>query len=271
MRLAQAVILGIVQGATEFLPISSSGHLALVSRLWGTEQLPLAFVVVLHFGTLLAVFAYYRQDFGQILKSLLIWHAQDEVQRHQLAQSRRLLGLLIVGTLPAAVIGYLFEDTVQRLFSSILVVGLALIATGLILVAVNRLRGAKDQPGTTVADAVIIGLAQAVALVPGLSRSGCTIAGGLARGLHRDWAPRFAFLLSAPVILGGTALEVARLVAQPPASGMLAAYLIGGIVAAISGYVAINIVVRAVRAGNLIYFAAYCILVGVVAVIMAGL
>jgi len=269
VSLAQAITLGIVQGATEFLPVSSSGHLALVSQLLGIKP-PLTFFVVVHFGTLLAIFAYYRQDFAQMLKSLVVWNPADESGYDKLTQSRRLVGLLIVGTLPAALIGYLFEDIVEQLFRSVLAVGLALIGTGLILLAVNWLRGHKHLPRTTAVDAVIVGCAQAVAIMPGLSRSGCTIAAGLASGLQRDWAPRFAFLLSAPVILGGTVLEAARFVAQPGEPTMWLSYLVGGIVAAISGYVAINIVVRAVRAGNLMYFAAYCILVGAVTTIVVG-
>ena len=270
MTWIDAIVLGVVQGATEFLPVSSSGHLALVSQLLDISQLPLAFVVVVHFGTLLGVFAYYWRDFAQMLKSLVVWASEDQAEHEQLTRARRLVGLLLIGTIPAAVLGYLFEDTVEQLFDNILAVGLALIATGLILLGVNWLTGQKDRSHTTLVDAVIIGIAQALALVPGLSRSGCTIAAGLVRGLQRDWAPRFAFLLSAPVILGGTALEAARLAAQPPEPGMLVAYLVGGVVAAISGYVAINIVVRAVRAGNLIYFAGYCVLVGVVTVIAVG-
>lgn len=267
----QAAILGLVQGATEFLPVSSSGHLALVSHFLDLHiDQSVAFVVVVHFGTLLAVFAYYGQDFVRMLKSLVVWQSTDEVQHQQLSQSRRLVGLLLIGTVPAALAGYLLEDAVEQLFGSILVVGLALITTGLILLAANWLQGKKERDRTTVADALIIGVAQATALVPGLSRSGCTIAGGLARGLQRDWAPRFAFLLSAPVILGGTVLQAFELAAEPPEPGMLACYLLGATVAAVSGYVAIRVVVGAVRAGNLVYFAGYCVVVGVVTVIVAG-
>ena len=270
MSWLQAVVLAVVQGASEFLPISSSGHLALVARLLGVGQLPLAFVVVVHLGTLLAVFAYYRQDFARMLKSLVIWKSADEAQHQRLAQSRRLVGLLAIGTLPAAIVGYLVEDAVQQLFGNILIVGLALIGTGLILVAANWLRGKKDQTETTVPDALIVGLAQALALVPGISRSGCTIAGGLARGLQRDWAPRFAFLLSAPVILGGSVLAALELAAEPPEPGMLACYLLGAAVAAASGYLAIRVVVGAVRAGNLVYFAGYCVVVGAVTIVATG-
>ena len=184
MSTIAAVVLGIVQGATEFLPVSSSGHLVLVSQLLRIPELPLAFVVVVHFGTLLGVLAYYRQDFAQMLRSLVVWKASNEAAQAQLSSSRRLVGLLLVGTIPAAALGYLFEGTVEQLFDNLVAVGLALIGTGLILLAVNWLKGHKDRSRTTIIDALIIGLGQAVALVPGLSRSGCTIAAGLARGLQ---------------------------------------------------------------------------------------
>ena len=129
---------------------------------------------------------------------------------------------------------------------------------------VNWRAGPKQQRQTTWLDALLIGAAQALALVPGISRSGTTIAAGLARGLNRDWTPRFAFLLSAPVILGGTVFQAIRLVQNPIGSQQLGIYLLGGLTAAVSGYFAVHLVVRAVRAGNLIYFSGYCILVGII-------
>jgi len=261
-------VLGIVQGATEFLPVSSSGHLVIFSKLCGCAQLPLVFVVITHFGTLLAVVAYYRQDFARVLRSLFVWSATAPGQQTQLVAARRLVGLLIIGTIPAALAGFLLEEQIENLFDSLPAVGIALIVTGLILLAVNWLAGRKEQRQTTAFDALLIGTAQVLALAPGISRSGTTIAAGLARGLHRDWAPRFAFLLSTPVILGGTVIEGIRLVQNPLGWQQLGVHLLGGLVAAISGYFAVHLVVRVVRAGNLIYFSGYCILVGIITVVM---
>ena len=264
-----AVVLGIVQGATEFLPVSSSGHLVIFSKLLNVETDEwVAFVVITHFGTLLAVVAYYRNDFAQMLRSLFVWSASKPSQQKQLAAGRRLVGLLIISTIPAALAGLLLEEQIENLFDSLLAVGIALIVTGLILLSVNWLAGRKEQRQTTAFDALLIGTAQVVALVPGISRSGTTIAAGLARGLHRDWAPRFAFLLSAPVILGGTVFQVIRLVQNPIGSQQLGIYLLGGLTAAISGYFAVHLVVRVVRAGNLIYFSGYCILVGIITAVI---
>ncbi len=262
-----AAVLGIVQGATEFLPVSSSGHLVIVSKLCGWEM-PLAFVVITHFGTLLAVIAYYRRDFADMLRSLFVWSASEPSQQTQLTAARRLVGLLIIGTIPAALAGLLLEEQIENLFDSLPAVGIALIITGLILLSVNWLAGQKEQYQTTVFDALLIGAAQVVALTPGISRSGTTIATGLARGLHRDWAPRFAFLLSAPVIFGGTVFETIKLIQNPISSQQLSIYLLGGLTAAICGYFAVHLVVRAVRAGNLIYFSAYCILVGIITAVV---
>jgi len=264
-----AAVLGIVQGATEFLPISSSGHLVIFRELLHAQpQQWLAFVVITHFGTLLAVVAYYRQDFARMLRSLFVWSASKPSQQKQLTAGRRLVGLLIIGTIPAALAGLLLEEQIENLFDSLPAVGIALIMTGLILLAVNWLAGRKEQRQTTAFDALLIGTAQAVALVPGISRSGLTIAAGLGRGLHRDWAPQFAFLLSAPVILGGTVFQIIKLVQNPVSSQQLGIYLLGGLTAAISGYFAVHLVVRVVRAGNLIYFSGYCILVGIITIVI---
>ncbi len=260
-----AVILGAVQGATEFLPVSSSGHLVIFSKLCGWEM-PIAFVVITHLGTLLAVVAYYRHDFADMIRSLVDWSSAEP----RLRCSRRLVVLLAIGTIPAAVAGVLFEDKIEELFNSIVAVGVALVITGLLLLAVNWLSGRKEEERTTVVDALLIGVAQAVALVPGISRSGSTIAAGLGRGLHRDWAPRFAFLLSAPVILGGTGLAIVRFVQQPVASSQLGMYLLGGLVAAATGYFAVHLVVKAVRQGNLIYFSGYCIVLGIATALIGG-
>ena len=260
-----AVILGAVQGATEFLPVSSSAHLAIVARLLKVDaEGLLAFFVILHFGTLLAVVTYYRRDFAAMLRSLVVWSTADPAEQSLLGQSRKLLGLLLIGTIPAALAGVLLEDRIAALFSSMLAVGLALVITGLVLLAVNWHSGRRGPAETGLREALVIGVAQACALPPGISRSGMTIAAGLACGLHRDWAPRFAFLFSVPVILGGTLLEAKRLLEHPLAGNQLALYLLGGLVAALAGYLAVHVVVRAVRAGNLIYFAAYCILLGTV-------
>lgn len=269
MSLFSALILALVQGATEFLPVSSSGHLALVGKLLGLpeEQVPLDFVVVVHFGTLLSVLVFYRRDLWAMVRSLAPAGEEDDEARGERLGYRRLLGLLLLGTVPAAAAGLLLEDAVERLFGSVALVGAALLVTAGVLAAVSRLDGARQMARTGVREALVVGVAQALALAPGISRSGMTIAGGLVAGLRREWAPRFAFLLSVPVILGGSLVELRRMVGGVTgASFDPLSYLAATVTAAVSGYIAIVIVTDSVKRGNLLYFAAYCLAVGLAAI-----
>ena len=269
MTLFAAIILALVQGATEFLPVSSSGHLALVGKLLGLpeEQVPLDFVVVVHFGTLLSVLLYYRSDLWAMVLSLAPVRGDEEGAREERLLYRRLLGLLVVGTAPAAAAGLLLEDAVERLFGSVALVGAALLVTATVLALVSRLGGSRHMAQTGVREALMVGVAQALALAPGISRSGMTIAGGLVAGFQREWAPRFAFLLSVPVILGGSVVEFHRMLGGVTgASFDPLSYVVATATAAASGYIAIVIVTDSVKRGNLLYFAAYCLAVGLAAI-----
>lgn len=271
MQTAEAVALAILQGLTEFLPVSSSGHLALGHWLLGLggqdeDALPLSFVVMVHFGTLLAVLVYYRSDLWQMLRSLLPARCCG-LGRTEQVQGRRTVLLLLIATVPGAVAGYLFEDRVEQLINTPWAVGVALLVTGTALLAAEGLGEAqRGEQDTTVADAVLVGLAQMCALVPGISRSGSCLAAGLACGFSRQWAPRFAFLMSVPVIAGGTVFKVSDLIAEGGA-GQLGLYTLCALVSALTGYLAILWVLRWVRAGYLRYFAIYCYLVGLAAIL----
>ena len=268
MTFFEAIILAVVQGATEFLPVSSSGHVALIGRLLGIPRVPLDFVVAVHFGTLLSVIVYYRRDLWMMLRSVLPIAGRSDEERGELRLHRRLVGLLLLATAPAGIAGYLLEDTVERAFGNVTLVGGALVVTALALAACARLRGEKGMAGTTWKQALVVGVAQAMALPPGMSRSGLTIAGGLAVGLRREWAPRFAFLLSVPIILGGSALELHHMLrGQVSASFDPALYAGATLVAAIAGYLAIIVVTDSVKRGNLLYFGAYCLTVGLAAIV----
>ena len=265
MQLTDALILALIQGATEFLPVSSSGHLAIAGKLLGMHQAPLDFVVTVHFGTLLAVLVYYRDDLVALARSVLPARAGSDAAER--AQYRRLLALLLVGTVPAAIAGYLLEDTVGAAFGDIRLVGVALVVTGLLLAVASRLGGLRQMPQTGLRQAVVVGLCQAVALIPGISRSGTTIVGGLGCGFSREWAPRFAFLLSVPVIAGGSAVHLMHMLkgaASPDFSAGV--YGLAALVAAASGYLAIISVINSVKRGNLLYFSAYCLLIGFTAI-----
>lgn len=261
MTTAAAVVLALVQGATEFLPVSSKTHVALAGKLLGIQQIPVDFLIVVHLGTLAAVVVYYRADMWAMLRSLVPTAGGNDAARASARESRRLLALLLVGTVPAAVLGYALKDTVEELLSDPRLMGGGLLVTAALLAACSRMRGSKVLAGTGWRDALLIGAAQAMALLPGISRSGATIFGGLACGLERSWAPRFAFLLSAPTILGGFLLKLKDIAGVgPSADGGV--YLLAAATAAVSGYLAILLVSNSVRRGNLLYFSVYCAVVG---------
>lgn len=245
-----AIIWGLVQGLTEFLPISSSGHLVLVPALLGAlgmelEEPTLAISAVLHLGTLLAVLAYFR---GDVLR--LIRFAPG---------SRHLWTLLAIGTLPVLV-GLPLEGPLDRLQEEPSRVGLTLIGTGLILLLGTRVaKGIKGIDDARPRDAFFIGLAQVLALVPGISRSGTTIVAGTMRGLTPHEAARFSFLLGVPAIAGGGLLSLFRISGD---AGIDASLLVGMAVAAVSGYAAIAILLAALRRIGFMPFAVYALVAG---------
>ncbi|HJU50874.1 MAG TPA: undecaprenyl-diphosphate phosphatase [Acidimicrobiia bacterium] len=246
----QAVLWGVVQGITEFLPISSDGHLVLIPALFGFAPPDLATTAVLHLGTLGAVVAYFRRD---------LW-------RLRLARSdpgaRRLLWLLFVGSLPAG-LALLFVDEVERLQRSVTAAALFLLVTGLVLVAVDRLtRGGRDIAGATPTDAVLIGFAQLLAILPGISRSGFTIAAGMARGFERVSTARFSFLLGVPAIAAAGLLELFSLTSN---GGVPAAAWVGVAVAGVTGYLAIAFLLQMLQRTGLSGYGIYCLALGALA------
>lgn len=263
MDLLQAVVLGLVQGLTEFLPVSSSGHLVVVPAFLGWEKPPLSFDVAVHFGTLAAVVWYYRRDLAALAAALVAGLGSSAARR---SESWRLGLLLVLGTLPAAVAGLLGRQVIEAAFQSPLFVALAwLVTAAFILVAPKG--GVKATPGQlTVRDALFIGLAQAAALFPGVSRSGATVIGGLFLGLSRELAPRFAFLLSIPAILGAGALTLPEFFLAGGPDGVL--FLVGAAVAALSGYLAIATFVRVIARGRLAVFAAYLVPLAVLTILI---
>ena len=255
----QAAILGLVQGLTEFLPVSSSGHLVLAQHLMGFREAELLFDVSVHVGTLFAVLVVFWADLYAMLRGL--W-AKDEEAR----QGKRLLLLVIVGSIPTAFIGLAFKDTFEALFCSTTAVGIALLFTGLLLFATQLVKPtARGLEQTGWGRALIIGVAQGMAITPGVSRSGATIATGLLLGINRELAARFSFVLSIPAILGALALQIKDL--EAPAQTPWAPLVIGAVVAAVSGYIALKLLLKLVRGGRLHWFAYYCWALGITALV----
>ncbi len=264
MDLTEAAALGLLQGITEFLPVSSSGHLILAEHFMGLSKTPLAFDVMLHMGTLVAVLLYFRREWWGMATGLLPGGDRRE---------RRLLGLLVLGTIPGGLAGVALEDLVSSTLRSPWVVVAMLAGVGLLLAVAERFSTQeRNIRGVGLADALVVGAAQALALIPGTSRSGITMAAGLFRRLSREDAARFSFLLSAPIIAGAGGVEGLKLleggvkgVSGPPA-------LVGFLVSFISGYLVIALFLSFLRRHTLYPFVVYRLALAgaVAALLLAG-
>ncbi|MDR1072111.1 MAG: undecaprenyl-diphosphate phosphatase [Treponema sp.] len=264
MRIIEAVILGAVQGITEFLPVSSSGHLTLLQKIFGVSgdgtQGALLFDTMVHAGTAVAVFVVLWKDIWALLKKPI----------------QPLLGCLIIATMPATVVALLFKDRIEAVFASGLVFGMpflgaAFLITSLLLVIAEALSRKQERARKRihVMDAVIIGCLQAVAIIPGVSRSGATLSGALSRNIDRDCAARFSFLLSIPAILGALALQVVDLASGKAESGIAVAPLAAGtLTAMVVGFFSVKLMLKLVRERRLWGFAVYTGVLGVVTLIL---
>ena len=248
-----AIFWGIIQGLTEFLPISSSGHLVLIPALVGQEGPDLATSAMLHLGTLVAVLVYYRSDIARLARF-------DR-------PARKVITLIVIGSIPAAVLGLAFEDRIEDLIADPQVVAIMLIVTGIVLLLTALLRlGDRTMKDLNVPDSVVIGIAQATALIPGISRSGMTISAGLTRGVERTEAARFAFLLGIPVIAGAGLLQIVDVIAA--GESIPAEVWVGMAAAAISGYAAIAILLKALTRVGLTPFGIYCVAFGAISFVL---
>jgi undecaprenyl-diphosphatase len=269
----EAVLLGVVQGATEYLPVSSSGHLVIAQWLVGLREPVLFFDVALHVATLLAVVVYYRRDLAVLARDLVGggrelaggrgWTAVQEER-----PGFRLAWLIAVGTLPTAVLGLAFEDTFEALFGSVQAVGAMLLVTAGVLALTRWARPpSRDLQQMGIVDALLVGTAQGLAITPGISRSGATIAVALLLGVERETAARYSFLLAVPSILGALLLELAKGDPGQVAEGPLAA---GFVAAAVTGYACLAALVWLVKRGRLAWFTPYCLAVGLAALVFGG-
>ncbi|MBV1836425.1 undecaprenyl-diphosphate phosphatase [Acetobacter estunensis] len=279
MTLLQALVIAILQGATELFPVSSLGHAVLLPALlhWPfneSDETFLPFLVMLHLGTSVALFVFFWRDWAAIFSGLFGRHGN----RYRL-ESLRILFLLVIATIPAIIVGGLFEHLLRHLFGSPLPVAGLLVVNGLMLLTVERLRShlptkaasineAADRPIASLSaqDALVIGSFQCLALFPGISRSGATIAGGLLRGLHHDVAARFSFLMAEPVILAATAHQLFKMRHMTVTSEQIHIGLIAAVVSGITALICTAVLMRYFRNHDnwaLAPFAIYCILMGI--------
>ena len=244
MNIFQAIILGIVQGITEFLPISSSGHLIVLQRVFGMEEPAFTFDIIVHFGTLIAIIVYFRADIVAIIKNPF----------------GRLTWLLVVGTIPAVIAGFFLRNIIETQFRTGIWLAAAFTLTGVLMVLADRFTtGTKEERDITWFDALFIGCCQALALPPGISRSGTTITGGLTRGLNRETAARYSFLLAMIAIAGASVLETVDVIRDGTrATNIGVAPLVAGfVVSAVVGYLCIKLLLKLIKACKLRYFSIY--------------
>lgn len=272
-----AILLGLVQGITEFLPISSSGHLSVLQNLLGVQDLAvmedhLFFDTLLHLATLVSISIAYWDDIASMVREVIGFfkdarHPKPEDSEPKSA--RRLALLIVIATLPLFV-ALPFSDFVGSLYNNTMFIGVAFLVTGAILFVSDRLpRGRKTEKSMTIGNALAIGACQAVATLPGISRSGTTITAGMATGLERTFAVKFSFLLSIPAVLGANLLQLLDAFEQGIDTSLLLPYLVGMVVAGISGYFAIRLIKLISQKGNFGKFCYYCFTVGIVTVVLS--
>lgn len=275
MEPMQAIILGVIQGLTEFFPVSSSGHLVIFQQMMGFKEPVLMFDISLHVGTLVAIVLYYFNDIIRIFKSLIrsascrMGRQAGELSKAE-STDIKMAWLIVAGSLPTAVIGFGFHMISNVLFSSLTIVGISLMITGGILLGTRWVHPGKDSVSdVSIKKALLIGTIQGLAVIPGISRSGSTISAGLFLGVNRETAIRYSFLLSIPAILGALVLQIFT---DSAGAGNVSLGIIatGLVTSFIVGYAALSLLVKMVQKGHLYFFTPYCFVLGVVALIVGG-
>ncbi len=276
MSLLHALVLGLVQGLTEFIPVSSSGHLQLVPFIFGWQTPSVAFDVAVHSGTLLAVVYVFRDEVMRWARALLHWGDSDP-------QDKMKLRLLVIATIPAVIVGGVLDHWIESVFQRPVVISLLLGVTGYLLLSAetkfhglwvlprepkSEVRKPRPQQAMTDRDAMVIGAWQAAAILPGISRSGATIGGAMRRGLAREAAARFSFLMSIPVIFGAIVFKLPDMAHKAGATGV-GPFIVGILVSALSGFVAVEWFLRMIRRKGLRPFGVYCFLAMVAGLITA--
>lgn len=273
MDTLSAAILGIVQGITEFLPISSSGHLVIFQNLLNvaqTDNKDLLLEVLLHLGTLVAVVGVFYKDIGAMIVEFfrLVGDLfRGKFRYRDMPPHRKMVVLVLIATLPLFAVVFV-KDKIEVLYTSLIAVGFFLLLTGILLWLSDRMaRGKKDMSTATPKDALVVGLFQAFATLPGVSRSGATITGGLFAGLTKEFAVKLSFILSIPAILGANILEVKDALSAGGLEANILPYLVGIVCAAVSGFLAIKLLQYIMKKNKFSFFAYYCFVVGLATLI----
>ncbi len=288
MNFWQAIIMGLIQGLTEFLPVSSSGHLAIAKNIFGIEtETGLLFDVLLHIATLVAIGIVYWADIkellvngccmvGLCLSNAVIWiknrfrtkENRSGYQKVLTTPYRRFVLMILISTIPTGILGILLENIIGAASDYLILPGICLIVTAILLFIADRTEvGTKSEATASYGNSLVIGLAQGVATLPGLSRSGTTITACLLSGFSRDFAVKYSFIMSIPVILGAMVLELKDISSVDVSGGMIWNYIAGMIVAGVVGYICIKTMLVVVRKSKFTMFSVYCLLVGIAAIV----
>jgi undecaprenyl-diphosphatase len=255
----KSAFLGFVQGLTEFLPVSSSGHLVIIEKLFGWKDLGLAFNVAVHMGTLLALIAFFRREWIEVIKGFF---RSLRVRPSRWDADGRLAWMLVLATIPAVIVGALLSDQIERNLQTLFWVATFLVAGSLVMMAAELWgKKARDFGALRAGDAVLVGFAQVLALAPGVSRSGITISAGMFSGLNREAAARFAFMMAAPIIGGAGLWEAIKLVRHGLGTGTPGAFAAGFVTSALAGFFVVKYFLRYLRHGSLTPFVIYRLVV----------
>lgn len=280
MEIIKAIIMGIIQGLTEFLPVSSSGHLAILGQLLKLElDEGIIFEVLLHFGTLIAVMIAFRKDIILLIRdgliivkdffATIVLGLKGKGLDHKIidTDNKKFVMLIIVSSIPTVIMALLLDTLIESAYESLLIPGVGLLVTGGLLLSTLLFKdNTKTEKETSYLNAILIGIAQGLATLPGISRSGSTLVASLALKLNREFAIKYSFIMSIPVILGATVLKLSEVDTATITETQIIGYVLGTLASAIVGYICIKSLLIIIRKGKLHYFAYYCFLVGLLAI-----
>lgn len=259
------VFLGIIQGFTEPIPISSSGHLVLLRHLISIDALKdINFEIVVNFGSFIAIFFLYRKE---IFKIITDFFSFIKTKENKYKENYNYAWLIVIGTIPAGIAGLFLKDYIDKISNNVKLIGIALLITGIALFLIKDAKGKKEKKEISIIDAIVIGLFQTIALLPGISRSGATIVGGMQMNLTRKTAVDYSFMLYLPISLATMILGVKDLIQTPNISTLFIPYLLGMIASCIATYFTTKWFINIMKKGKLWYFSIYCLIVGILVII----
>ena len=265
IKIIKYILLGALQGFTEPIPVSSSGHLTILKNLFNLKILnDINLEIVVNFGSFIAIAFLYRKEIISIIKDFFSYIKTKEKKYEE---NYKYAWLIVIGTIPAGIIGLLLKDKIDVLSDNVKLVGIALLITAIALFLIKDFKGKKEKNEITIFDSIVIGLFQAIALFPGISRSGATITGAMSRNLNRSTAVNYSFMLYLPISIATMILGVKDLLNAPNLSNLVLPYILGFIVSAIVTYFSTKWFINIMKKGKLIYFSIYCLIVGLLVIL----